>query len=160
MFRWLDTEVAACKTHLIVSGTQGTQIEAILAGYIISVAYAKLEEAVRNSLLDRCKAGMDPLSERFLEKAIARMVQSIRISELSGILGSFSTSVKEQFQQDMKRDKGQTATYYDNLVSNRHALVHQASANATMKDIDEWLPSAKKVIESFRKALGLRPGQT
>lgn len=125
----------------------------------MSVTYAKLEEVVRSSLFDRCKVGMDPLAERFLEKAIERMVRSVRISELSGILGGFSTSVKEQFQQDMQRGNGQSATYYDNLVSNRHALVHQATANATMQDIDEWLPSATHVIESFRKALGLRPGQ-
>ena len=50
-------------------------------------------------------------------------------------------------------------TCHNSLLSNRHALAHHASVNATMKDIDDWVPLAKSVIAAFRNAMGLGTGQ-
>lgn len=155
MFSRLDKEIALCKQHLHASSSEGTLIESIVVGYILSMFYAITEEAVLNSIYERCRVGMDQPSERFLKHAVRRVVRSIKVTDLSGVLGILCDTYKENFQQEMKRDGGRATTYYDNLLSNRHALVHQASVNATMKDIDEWEPLAKSVITEFRKAMGL-----
>lgn len=160
MFSRLDTEIALCQRHLTDSSSEGTPIESILVGYVLSIVYAEFESIVKFSILERCTIGKDQESESFLKHVVKRTVRSIKVTELSGMLGLFSPVFKQQFQQEVKADKGLGETYYNNLVGNRHALAHHASVNATMNDIDEWLPLAKLVIVAFRKSLGLRSTQT
>lgn len=161
MFSRLDSQIIICKQHIVNSQSQGTQIEFILVGYILAVTYAHFESIIRDSIKERCAAGVDPEADppasKFVRHAVDRVVRSIKISELSGVLGLFSDTYKQEFQEIMKSDSI-AETYYHNLVSNRHAMAHSASANATMKDVEEWLPSGKAVIEAFRQALKLHTG--
>lgn len=159
MFSRLDRLVTTCKQHLIDSNSQGTQIELILVGHILTVIYAEFETVIRSSIKERCVVGTDPQVSSFMQHAVDRIVRSIKVSELSGILGLFSLIYKQDFQRDMKHDNGIAEVYYHNLVSNRQAIAHNAFTNATMRDVEEWLPSGKAVIEAFRRALGLTSSQ-
>ena len=158
MFNRLDQEIALCKQHLRTSNSGGTLIEAIVVGYILSVYYAAAESMVIESIYERCRVGMDAQSENFLNHTVKRVVNSIKVHELSGLLGMFCNTYKQDFQREIP-DNSRAMTCHNSLLSNRHALAHHASVNATMKDIDEWVPLAKSVIAAFRNAMGLGTGQ-
>ena len=131
----------------------GTPIESKLVGYILAVTYATFELIVKDSVDQRWHTAMDAQSLKFLTSAVKGRVRSIKIGELSGILGQFDDSYKEEFKRKVHRDKGQTVHYYDSILSNRHALAHGGTCNATIGDIELWLPLAKNVITAFQSAL-------
>lgn len=109
--------------------------------------------AVKSAIRERCQVSTDPLVQNFTSQAAHRLVRSIKVSDLSGILGYFDGACKTTFQHSINRTKSES--FYNNLESNRQALAHNSTHNATMSDLQQWFPEAETVVIRFREALGL-----
>lgn len=153
MFDNLTRVIEVSKDHLDTTATSGTEIESFIVGYLLTVVHAEFEQAVKRAVSERCQAAGDPLIGNFGALAAKRLVRSIKISDLSGILGHFDANCKKTFQTSIQNAR--SASYYSNLESSRQAIAHEATSNATMSDVQTWFVEAKQVPLKFREALGL-----
>ena len=153
MFDRTSRALDLCKNHLEDTATSGTEIESFIVGYALTVVHAEFEKAVKNAIRERCQVVADPHLRNFTSQAADRLVRSIRITELSGILGYFDGGCKRTFQDSLHQSKSES--FYNNIQTNRQAVAHNAVHHATMSDIGEWFVEAKAVVLKFREALGL-----
>ena len=142
-----------CRTHLEDTGTSGTEIESVVVGFALTVVHAEFEMAVKSAIRERCQVSTDPLVRNFTSQAADRLVRSIKVSDLRGILGYFDDTCKTTFNHSI--DSTKSESFYTSLESNRQALAHNSTHNATMSDVQQWFPEAQTVLVRFREALGL-----
>jgi len=145
--------LALCRNHLETTASSGTEIESFIVGYALTAMHAEFEKAVKNAIRERCEVVADPHLRNFTSQAADRLVRSIRISELSGILGYFDGACKRTFQDSLHQSKSES--FYNNIQTNRQAVAHDAVHHATMSEITNWFTEAQTVIVRFREALGL-----
>lgn len=153
MFDRTSRALTLCRTHLEATATSGTEIESYIVGYALTVVHAEFETAVKGAIRERCRVVADPHLQNFTSQAADRLVRSIRIADLSGLLGFFDTSCKRVFQDSIRQSK--SGQFYDNLETNRQAVAHDSIHTATMSDVEQWFTEAQTVILRFREALGL-----
>src|SRR5436309_11094933 len=111
--------MATCREHLDATSTRGTEIESILVGYLLTVAYSEYEQAVRAIVVERGRSG-DVHLTAFMEFAALRLIRSIRVGELCGVLAAFDNSCKEAFSAEIVDTRAHAA--YDSIINNRQAL--------------------------------------
>ncbi|MCY3925808.1 MAG: hypothetical protein OXG52_09955 [bacterium] len=153
MFDRASRALDLCTDHLADTATAGTEIESFIVGYALTVVHAEFEKAVKNAIRERCRVVTDPHLRNFTSQAADRLVRSIKITELSGILGYFDGACKSTFQDSLRQSK--SASFYNNIETNRQAVAHDAVHNATMSEVTNWFAEAQTVIVRFREALGL-----
>ena len=124
-----------------------------LVAHSLVIIYADLEQEIKQAVTDRCKKIEDTFGNKFVVKAVNRRVQSIKFSDLSGLLNDFDKSYKAKFGK-MFPENGQTRTYYGNVITNHHSVAHGYSFNATWMDVNEWWPEACTVVRAFCDILG------
>ena len=139
--------------HLnIIGGYLENSNSGPLASYLVAhsliIIYADLEQEITRAVADRCKKSGDSFQNKFVIKAVDRRVQSIRFSDLSGLLNDFDRSCKTKFGK-MFPENGKTRIYYGNIINNRHSVAHGSSFNATWIDVTEWWPEACRVVGAF-----------
>lgn len=157
MFSRLEGELKLCEQHLTATDTKGSPVERVFVGYILTVAYAEFEKAIKNAVYERCQRENDPALNNYIRKVTDRRIRSIKLSELAGILKQFGDKYSSNFHDAREKgsDSDQVQTFWHNLLDNRHAIAHDASVSANYTDIQEWIPKAQKVITMFREALEL-----
>ena len=124
-----------------------------MVGYVLTVVHAEFEKAVKGAIRERCQVAADPLLRNFTSQAADRLVKSIKVTELSGILGYFDGTCKTTFQNSINHSLSESS--YTSLEMNRQALAHNAAHNATISDVQQWFTEAQTVVVKFREALGL-----
>ena len=151
MFDHLEKQISVYDQHLIDTGAIDSQIEQVFVGYVLIRIHVAFEESIRSAINERCYREQDPPLNNFNKWAIDRILRSIRFSDLSDILGHFDEQYKELFKGTSDRTK----TSWNNILSNRHSVAHEAPTYATFSEIQKWFSEAQGVIVAFRKALGL-----
>lgn len=135
-----------------VDSSKSEPLISYLVAHSLVIAYADLEQEIKRAVTDRCKNNEDSFGNKFLVKAVNRRVQSIKFSDLSGLLNDFDKSYKTKFGK-MFPENGRTRTYYNNIITNRHSIAHGYSFNATWMDVNEWWPEACRIVRTFRDIL-------
>ncbi|MBQ3358224.1 MAG: hypothetical protein IJG47_04915 [Microbacterium sp.] len=130
------------------------QVESALASYAAATIYAEAESIIKTLTADRL--GRSPADARvrsFGKVAANRLIRSIKIGELSGVLGHFGHECKEHFSNALdSKDK----TDWDSLIGARHGTAHFEDENAsplTLGDVAGYFPSVGAVLETYRKSL-------
>lgn len=155
MFNRLEKDIFFYEQHLINTRTQGSQIEQVFVGYVLTIIYAEFEKAIKSAIKDRCHIQGDTLLNNYVRSTTDRIIRSVRISDLSKVLKRFDNKYNDRFRATVGNTNHQTQVSWDNIIDNRHAFAHMAPTNATLIEVQEWFSEAKIVIFAFRAALGL-----
>lgn len=149
-----------CESHVRATGdyaeSLSTQaaIESYLARHIVSVVYAEVEATIRSLVADRVSSSAsDPRVTSFSKVASNRIIRSISISDLSGILNHFSPDCKKHFR-DSLTSKQQSD--WGSLLTTRHDTAHENGGSPqvlTLNDIDEYYNSVAEVLSTFSESL-------
>ena len=79
-------------------------------------------------------------------------LRSLKVNELSGLLGKFDISYKEVFKQKIS-ENGQAATTYDSILTNRNKVAHGKGSNATFEDVKIYYKKSHVILDYFKEAL-------
>lgn len=157
-FRRVDAARETCGKHL-TDAAPGPAIDVILAQHVAAVAYSEFEASVRATVHRRCATTGDQPVAAFVEIAATRLIRSIKVEELTGILGWFGDETKEQFKSAMRDDPEAVAAWH-NILIGRHGLAHEdesgdrtGTPSLTFNDVDRDIDRAKRVVVAFDSAL-------
>lgn len=127
-------------------------IESHLVEHALIRICAAFEHEIQRTLVERCAESGDQARDQYVSSVIQRVVRSIRVNELSGILGGFDEDYKASYLSWVDENP-QAATAYSNIVTNRHAVAHGRPRQATWNDVYGWWDQALPVITEFRLTL-------
>src|SRR5262245_2289699 len=120
-FPRINDAMARCKAHLDATSTRGTEIETYLVGYLIILIIAEYEVRLEKLMEIRTSRVTDVHIQNFMRVAVDRMTRSIKVGEIAGLLGHFGADYKAAFNDAMAA-LPLAATYYDNVMQNRHLV--------------------------------------
>ncbi len=154
-----DSLKKICTAHALTSKANTSlaawaQIESVLASHLASIAYAEAEARIQEYICGRvAQSTPDTRVHSYVRFSASRLVRSIKISELSGILGHFGDECKSHFSATIS-DKQKSD--WDSLMGSRHSTAHQTTSPAphlTLTDVDGYLASVSEVLALFRSSL-------
>ncbi len=127
-------------------------IQSYLVEHALVKIYSAFESEVRDALAERCASSGDLACDQYVANVVKRTVRSIRINELTGILGGFGEEYKMSYSSKIGQyPDAQIA--YDSIVANRNAVAHGGSRPATWNDVYAWWDDALPIVTEFRTAL-------
>ena len=151
----IDYVLASCRAHLDSTASRSTEMEAYLVGYLLVIICSAYEQRIKDLVIARSKHSKDVDLTSFVTGVSARVVRSIKCSEVAGVLGLFGSHCKEKFQQDVNDTPAQVA--YDNIINNRHMVTHGGGTNMTFADVEREYRKSRLVLDAMGSALGLSP---
>lgn len=151
MFARVDAALSVCGAHLDATGARGTEIEAILVGYLLTVIHAEFEQHVVQTVVARCRTSHDVRRSSFTEYAARRLVKKFAISDLTGTLNSFDRECKRRFSKEVMDTPHHVA--YDNIEANRQLLAHSSGINMTFDELVRHYETSLPVLAAFSRAL-------
>jgi hypothetical protein len=152
-FPRVELAIKTCAEHLDKSGARNTEIEAVLVGYLLTITYADYERAIREMVAQRGNRYSDGPLASFMTTAARRLIRSIEVGEIGGILGHFDASCKTAFNSAIADTPAQTA--FDNLLANRHDVAHRLGANITLAEFEKTFRASQPVLQAVQDALQL-----
>ncbi len=70
---------------------------------------------------------------------------------LASLVGRFGGDFKERFQEKVKGTR--EATFFDNIITNRHLVAHSGEANVTFGELVEFYEEGHKVLDIFSEVI-------
>ncbi|MCY4000214.1 MAG: MAE_28990/MAE_18760 family HEPN-like nuclease [Bacteroidetes bacterium] len=129
------------------------RIKSLLTQSLVILICGQFEQKIKHILTDRCKSVSDVTIKNFVNDHIHKSaLRSLRVSELSGLLGRFHPSYKEKFNQKIK-ENGQVKTTYESILTNRNSVAHGASITATFDEIRMYYEKAHMILDYFEQSL-------
>lgn len=145
-----STAIDECEQHLTDTATFGSPIESYLTRHIAVLLCADVQEAIYEIVEARGKQMSDPAIHQFINNSTQKILRSIMKGEIAGFIGHFGQDKKDAFNAlcndaDVSR--------YNNVVALRHDVAHQTGTSVSFQDLKLGLEAAKRILESFEKAL-------
>ena len=150
-FPRIENAIQTCATHLDATGTRNTEIEGVLVGYLLTITYAEYEGAVRKIVAARGDLHNDERLSAFMTYAAERLIRSIAIGEIGGLLKRFDVVCHQAFQSKIANTPSHTA--FDNLLSNRQDVAHRLGANITLAEFQRFYQDSLPVFDAIEEAL-------
>ena len=99
------------------------------------------------------KAGDEHLTS-FVKAATSARFRNPKTSDISGLLGWFSSDLKDAFSQRIRDTPGQRA--FDTIVTNRHSVAHKGgNVQLTFGELCNSFEESKHVLEEVKAVLGV-----
>ena len=146
------TQVAfeECKTHLQETKAAGSPVESYLAGHILVLLCADMEQALYRIATRRAQRATDSLLQTFVSNASPRILRSVQKGEIADFLGSFGPDCKTRFNGALEdRD----VTRYNNAVQNRHKAAHGQGSTTAFLELQAIINAAHKILDSAENSL-------
>jgi hypothetical protein len=128
------------------------QIQQLLAQQLIVLAIAEAEESIENEVIAHFHGFGIAAAENLAISCLGSLLRSIKTSEISGFMGRLGDDYKARFQKRLESDQS-LETAFNNLVVNRHSIVHQAQCSLTLQEFKLTVHSIEFVIVSVRHGL-------
>jgi RiboL-PSP-HEPN len=148
----IDQTLERCEEHLSSSFAYGTEIESLLTQSILVIMCAEFEQAIEDLVQQKCSSVEDGSIKEFLGSCVSAVFRSVKSSEIAGLLNRFGPSYKEAFKQKTD-DNARAVTLYNNIVTNRHGVVHSEGSNATFREVKQFYEEGHVVLDFFQQAL-------
>lgn len=134
-----------CKA--VIGDIPESPVSAYLAQYCSVALCAEIEERIYE-LIETEVSPHTSKGRPFISVASKRILRSIAISEITGFLGNFGSTFKDQFKSSLD---GQEAniSLYDKTIKKRHSTAHGAGGDITLRDIERVLPFATHILDSI-----------
>ena len=145
-----DHIISTCREHLEQTGSDGTEIEYYLTGFLLIGICSEFEKEIRRAMMKRICSCNDPHIINYIDKKF-QPFRHLRLDDIRGeILAKFDDNLKTKFNQKIE---GKPAINYDNIVTNRHNSAHGESINLTFNDLVDAYDEARKVIAAFEEVI-------
>jgi hypothetical protein len=155
-----EAALETCGKHLAATGSENTEIDAILTAYASAVIYAVFEAEARSIVATRAAhPGTDRQVTSFSKIAATRLMRSIKVGELAGVAAFFDAGCKTRFHDDLDEE---CKSAWDAICGNRHGVAHEDGdesspgtviSNFTFADLSAMYPKAVRVLDALRLAL-------
>ena len=144
----IDQALETCE-ECVAEGVAG-DVQVLLTQSILILVCAEFEKKIQRLVEDRCASVADEAVQRFAVSCLENVFRSLRIAELSGLLGRFGKPHKKKFMDALDE---QSKNMYDSILNQRNAVAHGGSVNATLGDVKTYYTEAHKVLDCFSDAL-------
>ena len=148
-FDRIDRALERCEEHCKSAEPMNVEVKSLLTGSILILIYSEFERKIRSLILDRCSSVSDESIRKYIEKSTRK---SIKIGDLSGLLGKFGDLHKQEFQRRLN-ENDRVKTMYDSILANRHLVAHGEGSKATMREVKQYYEEGHAVLDYFRDAL-------
>lgn len=148
----IDSAIAACTQHIQDTNAGGTLIEAYLAEYLLVIMCSAFEEHIVQLVYSRIAQANDPAVLAFVKSAKRQLFQSPQTRNISTLLGRFGDTSRVLFQQEMLAKK-RAETFFNNIVVNRHSVVHPGRSQASFGDVIQFYEEGHVVLDSINLVL-------
>lgn len=129
------------------------RIKNLLTQALLILICAQFEKEITNFLTQRCASVSDKAVKNYISDHMQKSaLQSLKVSDLSGLLGKFDLSYKEVFKQRISENE-QVATIYDSILFNRNNVAHGRGINATFEDVKMFYKESHVILDYFKQAL-------
>lgn len=153
-FANVDNAFEVCSKYLQANNARGTEIETYFTNYMLILIYATFENKFHQLIGKRARKANDQHLVSYIENTSDRILQSIYVSDLTGLLGKWDATMKDNFQHRVRDTKAQQM--YDLIVGQRHHAAH-GSGNVTMtfKDLVAAYRACLLIPDRFAEVLGV-----
>jgi hypothetical protein len=149
----IDEIITFCSEHLERSSGTGTIIESYLTQYLLVAMCAAFEEEIKKTILSRAAKARDRYLLAFVESCVGAIFRSARSSEIAGLLNRLSEDHKKDFQDRLSVNP-RAETFFNNIVTNRHATAHRVSGSTiTFKELVKFYEEGHIVLDAFSDVL-------
>lgn len=145
-FEEIDYTIKKCENLLSIDDMGDPEIEIFLTSYLLLITYSNFENNIRNSVISYlCKKYDDINLENYINYCTERIVRSIKIGDIAGLLGYINPKLKEKFTNYQKNNQ-KIVSSYDSIINNRHNVAHKNGTKLTMKDFLDYYNDAQKLF--------------
>ena len=137
-----------------IQGFSGNErIKNLLTQALLILICAQFEKEITNFLTQRCASVSDEAIKNYISDHMQRSaLRSLKVTDLSGLLGKFDSSYKETFKQRISENE-QAATKYDSILTNRNSVAHGGRTSATFGDVKMYYKESHVILDYFKQAL-------
>ncbi len=152
----VEDALTTCKQHLERTRTEGTAVEPYLVRYLLVLIHAAYEQTIKDLILEKMKGVSDKHLSSFVTSVTGSVIRSIRITDLSGLLGRFGNDYKDVFSTKIP-ERGGAYRAYDDIMVNRRNIAHDVGQpmSLTFKDVENRFHESLAVLDAFSEALGV-----
>lgn len=144
----VDNAIDTCARHLQASNAHGTEIESFLTQFLLVFICASFEEHIESLVHARVSRVPDSAVVDFVRSATSQLFRSLKTSEIGNLLGRFGSESKRHFQAHMEQ-RQQAETFFNNLITNRHEVAHDAGCKATFADVVKFYEEGHVVLDAI-----------
>ena len=148
----IKTQDALTHTASSAAVSADPMLKQLLTQHAVVLAVAEAEDALEEIIVHFFRTTTTPAASSLAQSCLSSLLRSIKTSEISGFLNRLGSSFKESFQAEM-RSLAPDESRFNNLVVNRHAIVHEAQCNITFEELRDSMASVQKVCDALRRSL-------
>src|SRR5712692_6741601 len=144
--------IDVCRQHLTTTNSFATEIEAFLVQYLLVVICGEYEQTIESFIEQRAERAGDDHLTAFVKAAAGTRFRNPKTSDISGLLGWFSSDLKDAFSERIKDTPALRA--FDTIVANRHAVAHQGgNLQLTFRELCDRFEESKLVLAEVKAIL-------
>lgn len=145
----IDRALERCEAYCR-SGEVDFEVENLLICSILILTCSEFERKYRDLILERCSSVSDDSVRKYVGESTR--IRSMRITELTDLLGRFGPSHKEEFRRRLN-ENGIVKNMYDSILTNRNSVAHGGVSAASFQDVKRYYEEGHVVLDYFRDAL-------
>lgn len=127
-------------------------LKQLITQHLVVLAVAEAEDELEQIIVHYFQTTTTPAASSLARSCLSSLLRSVKTSEIAGFLNRLGSPYKEKFQTEM-RSFASDESRFNNLIINRHSIVHEAQCNITYEELRDSVPSVLKVCEALRRAL-------
>ena len=127
-------------------------LKQLLTQHLVVLAVAEAEDALEDIIVHYFHATTTPAASSLAQSCLSSLLRSVKTSEIAGFLNRLGLPFKERFQVEM-RTLAADESRFNNLVVNRHSIVHEAQCNITYEELRESVLSVQRVCDALHRSL-------
>lgn len=152
-FRETARAIFDCEEHLAKTESFGTVVESYLVQHLLVLVCREYELALRELVVSRAAKVGDPELQAFTRSAAEQLIRSVRLNEVSGLLGRFGVIHKQRLQEDMRHNPAVQASY-DSIINNRNLVAHIEGVQVTFQELKTLVEQANLILREVARILG------
>ena len=146
------TKDAMSHTETWTSLAADPLLKQLLTQHLVVLAVAEAEDALEDIIVQYFHTTTTPAASSLAQSCLSSLLRSVKTSEIAGFLNRLGLPYKERFQSEM-RTLAADESRFNNLVVNRHSIVHEAQCNITYEELRESVLSVQRVCNALHRAL-------
>lgn len=146
------TSDAMARTEPAMGTSADPWIKQLLTQHLVVLAVAEAEDALEEIIVSYFHATATPAAKSLAESCLSSLLRSIKTSEIAGFLNRLGTPFRERFRHELQSLQAEESRY-NNLVVNRHSIVHEAQCNITYEEFRESILAVHRICDALRRAL-------
>lgn len=127
-------------------------LKQLLTQHLVVLAVAEAEDALEDIIVRYFHTTTTPAARSLAQSCLSSLLRSVKTSEIAGFLNRLGSPFKERFQAEM-RNLAPEESRFNNLVVNRHSIVHEAQCNITYEELRDSISSIQRVCEALQRSL-------